>query len=148
MATLKVDGSSATVLRDLDGELRVMSCNWEIGQGDNTCWSTVSRDMDLFESLKLGEALQFEIAGPGIQTNHLRLPDVRPFVFAANLVQADGAVRRGVPLREWPDQVRQGAVPVLAEGIVWHEEQGVGLPELDGRSVFKVVNNKYLAKNG
>ncbi|MDR1186539.1 MAG: RNA ligase (ATP) [Bifidobacteriaceae bacterium] len=176
VATLKIDGSSATAVRDQDGAMRVMSRNWEIGEGDNTYWNVVRRHEDLFGALKPGEALQFEIAGPGIQSNRLQLPDVRPFVFAANLAGPDGAVRRGVPIREWPEGIRKWSVPVLeeateaglpataeqaiaqaeglrwgprnllAEGIVWHEAEGVGLEVLDGRNIFKVVNNRYLEK--
>ena len=167
IATEKVDGSSATVGRDEDGQLRVMSRNWEIVDGDNTYWNVTHKYSELFEVLGVGEAVQFEIAGPGVQANPLGLGDVRPFVF--------GMFRGGVPvpMRDWPEAVRRWTVPVLdlpfpespeaaidqadglmsavnpakrAEGIVWHEADATGLDVLDWRCVWKAVNNTYLLK--
>jgi RNA ligase (TIGR02306 family) len=168
IATLKVDGTSATVCRDEYGNLRVMSRNWEVQDDGNTYWNIVHRYQNIFDLLQPYEAIQFEIAGPNIQSNRMKLSEVRPYIFGANL-----GGRRHVPLCQWPQKLLDFAVPVLdltlpetvdaaieqveglrwgpnnvlAEGIVWHEADGNGLEVLDGRSVFKVINNQYLLKN-
>jgi RNA ligase (TIGR02306 family) len=169
-ATEKVDGTSATILRDVDGRLRVCGRNFEIGDGDNVYWNLVRRYPELFDLLGPGETLQLEIVGPGIQANRLGLPDVRPFIFSHT--HDHEPVRRAAWAPPWqefaapllplelPDSVEAaiaqadglltatGTKPRQAEGIVWHTVDGRTLPELDGRECFKVINRKYLVKHG
>lgn len=122
-------------------------------------------------------AVQFELCGPGIQSNRLKLPAQRPFVFA---VWKD---RHKIDRDQWPTGMPNLAVPELDEnewaltgsvddmiakvdglrgnvtkdrldeGIVWHlhEDQQLseGLAnELGANRCFKIINNKYLTKNG
>ena len=172
-ATEKVDGSSATYVRDADGRVRVMGRNWEIAEGDNTYWNVLARYTELVASLRPGDAVQCELVGPGIQANPLGLFDVRPVVFD---VWRD---RRVVRRRDWAEvigQAEQLAAPVRdlpfpatpeeaiaqvdklrtvvgrperqAEGVVWHNATGVTLPELGNRSTWKAINNSYLLKHG
>lgn len=176
IATEKVDGCSCTVVntgllvQDEDGEYvendyTVCSRNWQVRDGDNLYWRTV-REYNLMEPLQVGESVQFEIAGPGIQKNRLGLEKVRPFIF--------GYFRNGkaMPRTVWPDIYRGLAVPEmnvklpatiaeavdqadgiksvvspgrLAEGIVWHTQFGE-VPLKVGRPNFKVISNKYLLK--
>ena len=169
-ATEKVDGTSCTVVRDEEGDLRVMGRNWEIREGDNTYWNVVNspRFAPMFELLEPGDALQMEVAGVGIQGNKLKLSDVRPFVFDYS--------RNGVmvPRHEWPDLFLKWAVPtvevtlpetaeellalvdgvkslinpqVLAEGVVFHTADGSVVPEVGNRNTFKVISNKWLTRN-
>lgn len=169
-ATEKVDGTSCTVVRDEEGNLRVMGRNWEIREGNNTYWNVVNspRFTPVFELLEAGDALQMEVAGVGIQGNKLKLSDVRPFVFDYS--------RNGVmvPRHEWPDLFLTWAVPtvevelpetaeellalvdgmkslinpqVLAEGVVFHTADGSVVPEVGNRNTFKVISNKWLTRN-
>lgn len=166
-ATEKVDGTSCTVTRDMDGNLRVCSRNWEIGDGDNIYWRTLREANFNLVYLCQGESFQAEIVGPGIQGNPLMLPSVRFVVFAfiTNMQYQ--------PRTVWPQWALDSAAPIYAldfpntpeeavqqangiksllspgrpaEGIVWHTLSGQGLPGLDGRNTFKVVSNKYLLK--
>lgn len=123
------------------------------------------------------DAVQFELCGPGIQSNRLKLPAQRPFVFA---VWKD---HHKIDRNQWPTGMPNLAVPELDEnewaltgsvddmiakvdglrgnvtkdrldeGIVWHlrEDQQLseGLAnELGANRCFKIINNKYLTKNG
>lgn len=172
-ATEKVDGTSATYSRDMDGNLRVMGRNWEIKEGDNTYWNVLGRYPELVETLQPGDAVQCELVGPGIQGNPLGLSDVRPVIFD---VWRD---RKVVPRGQWPDVIADAvkwAAPILdlsmpatpeeavaqvdklktvvgaagrqAEGVVWHNAIGQALPELGDRSTWKAINNAYLLKHG
>lgn len=167
VATEKVDGSSMTVVRDADGNLRVMSRNLEVREGDNTYWNVVKRHNALFDPLEPGEGIQCEVAGPGIQGNRLGLTDVRPFVFT---VVKDA---KSVPRSEWSEVQQSFAVPVLdftlpetpdelvkqvdglksvvtpgrlTEGVVFHTKDGSVVPEVGGRDTFKVISQKFLMK--
>ena len=104
-ATEKVDGSSATYVRDADGRVRVMGRNWEIAEGDNTYWNVLARYTELVASLRPGDAVQCELVGPGIQANPLGLFDVRPVVFD---VWRD---RRVVRRRDWAEVIGQASAP-------------------------------------
>lgn len=168
-ATEKVDGTSCTVLRDNNNQLRVMGRNWEIQQGPNLYWNVVNhpRYREMFEILEPGEVVQLEIMGPGIQGNKLKLSEIRPFVFDFS------RDRVMLPRAEWPESVLAWAAPllkielpdspeelidmvdgiksstnpsVLAEGVVFHSRDGSELREIGGRNTFKVINNTWLAK--
>lgn len=168
--TEKVDGTSCTVVRDREGNLRVMGRNWEIREGENTYWNVVRapRYAHLFELLQPGEVIQMEIAGPGLQANRLKLADVRPFIFD---FARDGVM---VPRSEWPEAFLKWAVPlvevelpenaldlvaavdgmkstitlsVLAEGIVFHTTDGSIVAEVGNRNTFKVISNAFLMKS-
>lgn len=173
--TVKVDGTSTTLSMDERGHVHVYSRNWEL--------DPMSANMQLAKRFQLdkmlwpGMAAQFELCGPGIQSNRLRLPAQRPFVFA---VWKD---HRKIDRDQWPTGMPNLAVPQLDEhewaltgsvddmiakvdglrgnvtkdrldeGIVWHlhEDQRLseGLAnELGSNRCFKIINNKYLTKNG
>lgn len=167
MATEKIDGTSCTMLRTNDGELHVMGRNWDIADGDNLYWNVARRYSDIVDTITPGSAVQLEIAGPGVNGNRLGLSEVRPFVFD---VIRD---RKPIARSEWPDVLTTYAAPVidmelpesageliemvdgmhsvvspsrLAEGVVFHTDDGSGIDFLDGRSTFKVISNKYLLK--
>jgi len=167
LPTEKVDGTSLSVFKDIDGVLHVCGRNYEIAEGDNLYWNAVrANEMDSW--LPPGTGVQGEIYGEGIQKNPLRVKGVRVAVFAC--------LTHGEPLgrRFWPEQVAKLAVPMfdlvlpataeaaiaqadgieslvapgrLAEGIVWHHANGLTMPELDYRSTFKVISNRYLVKH-
>lgn len=168
-ATVKVDGASTSILKDGEGNLRWASRNQE------NAWVVGDRHVEaaiewgLVDSLEPGMLIQFEYAGPGVQSNRLALDKNRPFVFC---VWKDC---KQLSREMWPQACLDAAVPVLEgiafpatieeaiaqadglrgnvsrdkldEGIVWHTAGGEGLDCLDGRDCFKAINNKYLLKS-
>lgn len=160
-----VHNSSATLIRDNEGTLRVCSRNWEIARGDNLYWNTVLKWFGMGDSIDLppGAVVQFEIAGPGIQKNPLNLPRLTPFIFnhPAGMESIGGhpISRFKVPsfnlklpqtiqeAVQQADGIKSLVTPGrLAEGVVWHQQGGETLRELDYRRNFKVISNRYLLK--
>lgn len=83
VVTTKLDGSSATFFRDLDGTLVVASRNWSQRYDANNVWWKVAERYNLAERLPVGMALQGELCGPGIQGNRLMLREHDVFMFNA-----------------------------------------------------------------
>ncbi len=80
-ATVKVDGASATAYW-YNGHFGCCSRNWELRpDSDNAIWRIAERYRlrDCLAGKNL--AMQFEVAGPGIQKNPMELPMVLPFLF-------------------------------------------------------------------
>lgn len=170
VATEKVDGTSATFARDIDGKIRVMGRNWEIEEGNNIYWNLLATYPELVDHLNPGDAVQCEIVGPGIQGNRLGLKHIRPVVFDL------WRTHQIVPRSQWPHTLTALAAPAIdlpfpknaedavgqvdklttvvgapgrqLEGIVWHTKNGQTLPELEDRSTWKALNNSYLLKHG
>lgn len=173
--TVKVDGTSTTLSMDERGQVHVYSRNWELDSMSSNM--QLAKRFQLDKMLWPGMAVQFELCGPGIQSNRLKLPAQRPFVFA---VWKD---HHKIDRNQWPTGMPNLAVPELDEnewaltgsvddmiakvdglrgnvtkdrldeGIVWHlhEDQQLseGLAnELGANRCFKIINNKYLTKNG
>ena len=169
--TLKVDGTSQTLIND-NGKLRIFSRNWELDP-EGSVGFKVATDSGIAEALEPGMAVQFELCGPGIQSNRLRLSNQRPFVFS---LYNNG---ERVPRDEYPSKLAELSVPVLSnesvglldtidesinqvdglretvtkgavdEGVVYHladPTKSVGW--LDRNQSFKIINNKYLLKYG
>lgn len=167
--TVKADGTSTTLIND-DGKVRIFSRNWEISE-DSTAFA-VAKETGLIDEITkhTGMAVQFELVGPGIQSNRLKLSKLTPLVFAV--------WDRGQKLKreEWPELMLENAVPllgdewrpqgtveemiekvsglrgsitknVLDEGIVFHTV-GDNLPVwMDRNANFKIINNKFLIKH-
>jgi RNA ligase (TIGR02306 family) len=71
--SLKLDGTSSTFIKELDGTFRVCSRNLELhDDAENVHWQ-MARKYQLQELLKPGTALQGEIVGPKIQGNPMGL---------------------------------------------------------------------------
>lgn len=169
-ATVKVDGTSQT-LTFQNGGFRIFGRNWELDP-DNAVGLKVMPEEVLEELRKNpGVTIQFELAGPGINGNRLRLSKATPFIFSLwkNRVK--------VPRSEWPAAMLQNSVPplgedfkmegtleemlgkvaslrgrvskgLLDEGVVYHFS-GDNAPEwLDSTRVVKIISNAYLAKHG
>ena len=175
VATEKADGTSLTVLRDSDGVLRVCSRNWELGEPEsrasaNLYWRAVY-DAGIDEALTVGESLQAEIVGPGIQGNPLNFGSVTLVVFSylrggvpqsrdqleAYASGLSNVVPAPVYDMEFPASIEDAVAQVdgikslltpgrLTEGVVWHTVRGNTVDALGGRSTFKVISNKYLSK--
>lgn len=164
--TLKVDGSSLTVAGTEEGVV-VASRNWAVGP--YSVHHRAAAAAGLLDLVGPGMAVQGEVVGPGIQSNRLRLNEVRVVVFDLwqdrELVARDQwprwAAERAAPVLdiEFPTTVEQAVAQadglrtrhfgtdVLAEGIVWHLADGAD-SRAAGRATFKAINNRYLLKNG
>jgi hypothetical protein len=122
--------------------------------------------------------VQGEVIGPGIQANPLGLTKTRIVVFGYGTFDADrpsSATTRRVPMGQWPAWARVLAPPSYpvtlpttvaeaiaqverldslvspgrgVEGIVWTQRDGIGLPGLGGRAVWKSISAHYLLKHG
>ena len=166
--SVKIDGQSTSVFMDDEGWLRWASRNQENAWVEGDDHVRVAIKWGLTSCLVPGMLIQFEFAGPGVQSNRLGLAEVRPWVFC---VWKDC---KQLPRDEWPQACLDAAVPIidgltfpatveeaveqadglrgcavkdrLDEGIVWHTVGGEGLDCLEGRDCFKAINNKYLLK--
>ena len=96
-ATLKIDGTSATYIKELDGTFRVCSRNLELKDTEsNVHWQMV-RKYNIMENLNSGYAIQGEISGPGIQGNPDGSTDVTLCVF--NVIDLN--TRKPLIRNEW-----------------------------------------------
>lgn len=171
-ATVKVDGSSVTVVND-NGKIRVFSRNNELEP--KTCNQLrVAEKFGIVDVLNdnPGMAVQFEYAGPGVNANRLKLSSVQPFVFS---VSVDG---EKIGRDDWDERLLKNAVPLLGnewnlenfdydelieavsklrgnivkdkldEGVVFHLASGQKTPWwMDRTKNFKVISLKYCLKH-
>ena len=87
--SLKMDGTSATYIKEENGDFRVCSRNLELKDtAENVHWQ-MARKYDLQNILKPGTVLQGEICGPGIQSNPAGLSEVQLFVFNYKNLKTD-----------------------------------------------------------
>lgn len=80
-ATLKIDGTSATYIKELDGSFRVCSRNLELKDTESNVHWQMARKYDIWNKLNPGYAIQGEISGPGIQGNPAGFEEVWFSVF-------------------------------------------------------------------
>jgi RNA ligase (TIGR02306 family) len=79
-STVKADGSSGTIYRNGD-HFGCCSRNLELKENDKTLVWKLAHKYDLPEKLPDGYAIQFEIVGPGIQSNRMGYDAVDMRVF-------------------------------------------------------------------
>lgn len=166
-ATEKVDGTSATFFCDDDGVFRAASRNNEISLEGDSPWVKAARKFDLASLMSPGQVIQAEVYGEGIQKNPLKITGVDIAVFhTKNITEDDGAVYNLIQDKKAPvvDLVLPSTVKeavdqvygmksvinpkVLAEGVVWWNRNGTAFSQCGNRPNFKVINNKFLLKNG
>lgn len=80
-ATLKIDGTSATYIKEFDGTFRVCSRNLELKDTESNVHWQMARKYDIEKNLVPGNCIQGEIAGPGIQGNPAGFSEVSFFAF-------------------------------------------------------------------
>lgn len=80
-ATLKIDGTSATYIREVDGTFRVCSRNIELKDTESNVHWQMARKYNIEKNLVPGNCIQGEIAGPGIQGNSAGFSEVSFFTF-------------------------------------------------------------------
>ena len=168
--TLKVDGTSVTLVND-DGLIRVFSRNWEMVVDDYAPYN-LANELGVLSVLAdyPGMAIQFEYAGPGVQSNPSKLATNQMFIFAV----AIGGER--VSRSFWPVALLPLSVPVLGEewqprgtmaemiekvdglrsgllgsntldeGLVFHP-RGAGAHWLGRTNNFKIISKKFSMKH-
>ncbi len=176
--TEKVDGASLTVWRTRDGVLHVAGRNWELDPAtSNIYWQAVALSK-IGERLEVGQWLQGEVAGPGVQGNPLKLDTVRVVAFGFGTFEVERPsidTTSRTPLDAWPSWVAELRAPIHgfalpaaigeaieqvetlksllapgrdAEGIVWTHADGSSLSGLGDRPVWKSISARYLTKHG
>jgi RNA ligase (TIGR02306 family) len=172
IATEKVDGESTTFIND-GGTLRVAGREWEFAAPASPAEATapwkIAAEYDILNRLPLGYTVQGELYGAGVLAkNTLKEAGKKFLIFN---VLRDGVF---VPRSAWPAAIEEIGTPVLdlelpatveealaqvegmksvlnpdvmAEGIVWHNTVGARIPELQGRTGMKAINNKWLVKH-
>lgn len=176
-ATLKMDGSSCTVLVDPNGELTVCSRNYSLKESDaNAFWRTV-RKTSLYELVGSNFqhfAFQGELCGPGIQGNKMGFDDLELYIF--NIVDTktnrplsqddlmtvcDALDLNCAPIvKYWPefDETVDSLLEIAKgkyvgtknhrEGIVIRPRYPAFWDKLGKWASIKVINNDFLLKYG
>jgi RNA ligase (TIGR02306 family) len=80
-ATLKIDGTSATYIKEFNGTFRVCSRNLELKDTEENVYWQMARKYKIEENLVPGNCIQGEIAGPGIQGNPAGYSELSLFIF-------------------------------------------------------------------
>ncbi|QSQ24060.1 RNA ligase (ATP) [Pyxidicoccus parkwayensis] len=81
--TTKLDGTSTTFFRPLEGDLVACSRNWALKPGAGPVWAMAAK-YALETVLPPGFAVQGELCGPGIQKNRLGLTAPDLFIFSVH----------------------------------------------------------------
>lgn len=169
--TEKLDGTSCTFYLDMEGRFHVCSRNLDLRESESNVYWKLARELDIEAKMvglgMLGDAVQGEIVGPGIQGNRYKLTKPEFFLFDVFDVGKQAYVlpylrRRyagNLDVRHVP--VYGTSVPV--EGTVQdcldHAEQksilnpdtwqeGFVYKALDGSISFKAISNRFLLKGG
>lgn len=79
--TVKIDGTSATYIKELDGTFKVCSRNLELKDSESNVHWQMARKYNIQGNLRPGYAIQGEISGPGIQGNPAGYSEVNLKVF-------------------------------------------------------------------
>lgn len=171
-ATEKVDGTSTTYIND-GGVLRVAGRGWEYAAPASPAEATapwkIADEYGILNRLPVGYTVQGELYGAGVLAKNTLKESGKKFL-AFNVLR-DGVF---VPRSEWPAAIEEIGTPILdlklpatveealaqveamksvlnpavmAEGIVWHNTAGARIPELQGRTGMKAINNKWLVKH-
>lgn len=80
-ATIKIDGTSCTYIKEFDGTFRVCSRNLELKDTESNVHWQMARKYNIEKNLVPGNCIQGEIAGPGIQGNPAGFSEVSFFTF-------------------------------------------------------------------
>jgi RNA ligase (TIGR02306 family) len=80
-SSVKLDGTSATYIKESNGTFRVCSRNLELKDTEANVHWQMARKYNLAEKMINGTSIQGEICGPGIQGNPMGLKEVQFFAF-------------------------------------------------------------------
>lgn len=88
VVTLKMDGSSGTLIKDHEGNIKVCSRSVDLQEGENAFWDVVKK-FDLHNKIPTNTAIQFEVCGPGIQSNKIGLKELNYYLFNYKDLESD-----------------------------------------------------------
>lgn len=169
--TLKYDGTSGTFIKD-DSGVRICSRNLELKPEESGVYGHVAEKYELTFAMELGDILQGEVVGPGVQKNTSKEPVTDLYLF--NLVR-NGKQMGHEALKKYCLERNLKMVTVIYEGpfnfktieeILDYADaqtyprggraEGIVIRPLDeqfseilqGRLSFKVISNKYALKHG
>lgn len=114
-ATVKMDGTSATYIKELNGTFRVCSRNLELKDTESNVHWQMARKYNLSDTMSPGSCIQGEICGPGIQSNPAGLKELTLFVFNYKDLSTNKYYR------EVPEQIKLTALSV-PRNCVWTRE--------------------------
>lgn len=165
--TEKMDGSSITFFKH-NGEFGVCSRNWQIKESESHAGWRIARELDLFNRMPDGIALQGELLGPSIQGNRYRWNKPGVLFFSAyDIVRGHYNISI---LNSLVDELQISVVPQIGNGTI----SGLSIEDLismaDGKSSvydtvreglvfrsygkdgsllssFKVISNDFLLKD-
>jgi len=131
-ATIKMDGTSASYIKDHDGRFYVCSRNLELKESESNVYWQMARKYDLSNRMPNGSALQGEICGPGIQKNSMGLKEIDLFVFNFKDLNTNNYYR------EIPEELKMDDIPHVQVDVVWHKDE---FQKMNIDSLQKYVNN-------
>ena len=114
-ATIKMDGTSATYIKDTNGKFHVCSRNLELKETENNVHWQIARKYDLANKMPNGSAIQGEICGPSIQKNPVGLKEPDLFVFNYKDLNTN------TYYRTIPQESELNHIPHVQVDIVWHK---------------------------
>lgn len=138
-ATLKIDGTSATFIKQIDGTLRVCARNIELKDTDSNVHWQMAKKYNLIDALESNICIQGEIAGPGIQSNPAGYKEVNLHVF--NVI--DLTNRKPLPRSKWDWAYHsdfENSVPVVPEVNRWSKEEFASLTIDDLQHYVNTIN--------
>jgi RNA ligase (TIGR02306 family) len=141
-STIKMDGTSATFIKDLDGKFYVCSRNLELRETEKNVHWKIARKYNLLERMKLGSCIQGEICGPGIQKNPMNLKEIDFFIF--NYKDLFSNKYRA----QIPENLKLDDLPQVPINHVWSKEEfaSMTIDELQNYSNNTFYSNKTPAE--
>jgi RNA ligase (TIGR02306 family) len=137
VSSVKMDGTSATYIKESDGSFHVCSRNLELRDTEANVHWQMARKYNLSEKMICGTAIQGEICGPGIQGNPMGLSEVTLFVF--NYKDLD----TGKYYNRIPESLKLN-VPEVPIDAYWNQE-GFNLMSID--DLQKRANSAFYENN-
>lgn len=146
--TLKLDGSSCTLLHDLDGKVRVFSRNIELDResphNSGNAFVAISNQLEsAVQGLPLGWAIRGELMGPGIQGNREGFSHLKFFAFDiwdASGSDVPGYLPPGVT-SDWCDKLGFEQTPLIDAGFVFNSEEHTRESLLQWAETFRSINH-------
>ncbi len=175
-ASLKHDGTSATFIKTIDGELFICGRNLNFILDVDNLYTQIEKKYKIFDKIPPGFAIQGEIVGPGLQKNHEGCPfhELRVFnvkdLCEMSMLGYDDMVdfcddfslpmvdlyHVGDFLEKWhtidgllaESDAARYANGAQAEGIVWRLADEEYCADLGKGVSFKVISNRFMLKHG
>ena len=85
----KLDGTSFTVFKTIDGEFGVCSRNLQLKESEGNVYWRIAKKYDLENILPKGLYIQGEIVGPGVQGNKYNLKELELYCFSVTNIEGN-----------------------------------------------------------